>query len=118
MNRTLVEKARSMVYESKLSTEMWGEAVMAATYLTNRSFTSVLEDETPAELWYGEKPNVSNLRVFGCRCYVHVPKCKRGKMEPKSYPHIMVGYSGNGYRLWDAEQRKIVLSRDVIFDEE
>lgn len=88
-----------------------------AAYLTNRSFTSVLEDETPAELWYGEKPSVSNLRVFGCRCYVHVPKCKRGKMEPKSYPHIMVGYSGNGYRLWDAEQRKIVLSRDDIFDE-
>lgn len=63
MNRTLVEKARSLIYESQLPKEMWGEAIMTALYLTNRSCTVALDDLTPTELWYGKKPDVSNLRV-------------------------------------------------------
>ena len=27
---------------------------------------------TPHEVWYGRKPEVANLRVFGSVCYLHV----------------------------------------------
>eukprot|EP01018_Ginkgo_biloba_P039467 Gb_17388 [translate_table: standard] len=65
------------------------------------------------------KPFVSNLRVFGCTAFVHVPDEKRQKLDDKSHKCILVGYSesSKAYRLWDPSQRKIVISRDVLFDE-
>lgn len=119
MNRTLVENARCLIYESVLHKEMRGEAIMTSVFLTNRIITNALsEDITPAEKWYGSKPDVSGFRVFGCLAYAHIPKCKRTKMDPKSKQYVMVGYGNNGFRLWDPHERKIVLSGDVVFDEE
>ena len=47
-NRTVVEKARSMIADSQMSKEMWGEAILAATYLLNRSPTNSVLMKTPA----------------------------------------------------------------------
>eukprot|EP01018_Ginkgo_biloba_P039313 Gb_36396 [translate_table: standard] len=65
------------------------------------------------------KPSFSNLRVFGCITFVHVPDKKRQNLDDKSHKCILVGYSesSKAYRLWDPSQRKIVISRDVLFDE-
>lgn len=38
---------------------------------------------TPYEVWTGKKPFLSHLRVFGCEAYVHVPKEKQTKLDPK-----------------------------------
>lgn len=83
MNRTLVEKARSLIYESQLPKEMWGEAIMTALYLTNRSCTVALDDLTPTELWYGKKPDVSNLRVPCLRPFAQVQAPQDGRQERK-----------------------------------
>lgn len=118
-NRTVVEKARTMLLESKLSKEMWSEAILTATYLINRSPTAALkENTTPAEKWYGVKPNLNKLRIFGCQAFVLIPKPKRkSKMDAKSKVCLMLGYSPNGYRLWDQELSKVIIARDVIFNE-
>eukprot|EP01018_Ginkgo_biloba_P026801 Gb_21427 [translate_table: standard] len=65
------------------------------------------------------KPSVSNLQVFGCTTFVHVPDKKRQKLDDKSHKCILVRYSesSKAYRLWDPSQRKIAISRDVLFDE-
>ena len=58
--------------------------------------------------------------MFGCEAYLHVPREKRSKLEPKSRKCIFMGYEESGkmaYRLWDPEARKIVRSSDVIFNE-
>lgn len=117
MNRTLLDKARTILIESSLSKEMWGEAIYYSAYVTNRSPT-VSCDKTPFELWAGKKPNLCNLRIFGSVAYKHVPKECRRKLEPKSEKLIMVGYApGGGWRLWNPVNRKIVLGRSVVFDE-
>ena len=64
MNRTLMEKARSMLSGTGLGQEFWAEAVETACYLVNRSPSSALEDKTPHEVWTGNKPSLSHLRVF------------------------------------------------------
>ena len=66
LNCTLIETARSMIYHAKVPLKFWAEAVNTAVYLHNRSPTSELKDKTPFECWLGEKPDASNLRVFGC----------------------------------------------------
>lgn len=118
-NRTLLDKARTMISDSKLPKYMWSEALRVAAFVTNRSPTTAIPDgKTPFELWNGYKPDVSRLRIFGSRCYVWIPSEKRGKMDPKSKQVIMVGYSPSGYRLWDASKRKVIEGRDVKFLED
>ena len=67
----------------------------------------------------GKKPDVSNLKVFGCNAYMHIANESREKWNPKSKKCIFIGYSiySKAYRLWDPEARKICVSRHVLFDE-
>ena len=64
LNRTLVEKAKSMIFHAKMPLNFWAEAVNTAVYLHNRSPTSSLKNKTPFECWFGKKPNVSNLSFW------------------------------------------------------
>ncbi|KAJ0179561.1 hypothetical protein K1T71_005273 [Dendrolimus kikuchii] len=119
MNRTLVERARCMLFDAKLKKPYWAEAVAAAAYIVNRSPSRTLNEVTPYEKWTGKKPNVSHLKIFGSKAMVHVPKEKRLKWDKKSQVLIFTGYCENtkGYRLHDPFTKKIVISRDVIFME-
>ena len=76
LNRTLMETVRTMLVESKLSQQFWGEAVSTAVYLKNRSPTIAVKGMTPFEALYGKKPNVKHLRVFGCVCYPLIMKTR------------------------------------------
>lgn len=119
MNRTLMEKARSMLSGAGLEQKFWAEAVATACYLINRSPTSALVDKTPMEAWSGHKPSLRHLQVFGCEAYAHVPKEKRTKLENKAVKCIFIGYSYGvkGYKLWDPVAQKVIHSRSVIFRE-
>eukprot|EP00253_Pinus_taeda_P007154 PITA_07154 len=119
MNKTLMERARSMPSGAGLGQEFWAEAVDTACYLVNRSPSLALEDKTPQKVWTGKKPSLSHLRVFGCDAYVHVPKEKRTKLDSKSEKCIFIGYKDGlkGYKLWNPATRKVVYSRDVVFRE-
>lgn len=119
MNRTLVERARCMLFDAKLPKTYWAEAVATAAHVVNRSPSRVLADLTPFEKWTGKKPNISHLKIFGSKAMVHVPKQKRLKWDRKSHELIFTGYCDNtkGYRLYDPNTRKTLISRDVIFIE-
>lgn len=113
MNRTLLEKARAMLFDSNLSKEMWGEAILTSAYLINRSPTTS-QDVTPAERWYNRKPDLAKLQIFGSVAYAKVLGYVK-KLDERSKEAIFVGYTTNGYRLWDPLKRKTFVSRDVIF---
>ena len=119
MNKTLMEREKSMLSGAGLGQEFWAEVVETTCYLTNRSPSSALEDKTPQEVWTGKKPSISHLRVFGCDAYVHVPKEKRTKLDSKSKKCIFIEYKDGlkGYKLWNLVTRKVVYSRDVMFKE-
>lgn len=119
MNRTLVERAKCMLFDANLSKGYWAEAVATAAYIINRSPSRVLAEVTPYEKWTGKKPNLSHLRVFGSKAMVHIPKQKRQKWDRKSQELLFIGYCENtkGYRLYDPRARKTIISRDVIFIE-
>ena len=73
MNRTLLESARSMMFHAGMPKEFWAEAIHTATYVHNHSPTGLLKDVTPFERLFGQKPDVSNLRVFGRIAFKHIP---------------------------------------------
>ena len=119
MNRTLTERARSMRLHAGLPKQFWAEAVSTAAYLINRGPSVPLEHKIPEEVWSGKEIKLSHLKVFGCVAYVHISDQARSKLDPKSHKCSFLGYGEDdfGYRLWDDQNRKIVRSRDVIFNE-
>ena len=71
------------------------------------------------ELYFGRKPNLRHLRVFGSIAYVHVSKEKRRKLDAKAENCILVEYSDEqkGYKSYNPGTTQDHLSRDVVFDE-
>ena len=118
--RTILERALSMLRSATLSDGFWQDAVETAVHLINRSTRTGLKRVTPEESWSGTKPDVANLRVFGCPAYVLIPKEVRvGKLAHKTRRCVFIGYSTTrkAWRLWNPVKRSVIESRDVIFDE-
>lgn len=123
LNRTLVESARAMLSHAGLSNSYWAEAIATAVYIKNRTSTSAFKAKkqkmTPYEKWYGKRPNISHLRVFGCSAFAHIPDEYRRKLDQKAEKLRFVGYSASskGYRLYDEKTRQVKVRRDVVFNE-
>nr|KYP36517.1 Retrovirus-related Pol polyprotein from transposon TNT 1-94 [Cajanus cajan] len=118
-NRTMMEMAQCLLFEKGLPKTFWAEAVNTSVYLLNLLPTKALKGKTPYEAWCGRKPSVEHLKIFGCVCYTHVPNVKRDKIDHKCEVGIFLGYSINskGYRVYNLETKKIIVSRDIKFDE-
>ncbi|CAL1406718.1 unnamed protein product [Linum trigynum] len=119
MNRTLLERVRCLLSHSKLPQSFWGEALLAAVYVWNRSPSVPLKYDTPEKVWTGKEVSYKHLRVFGCKAFVHIPKDERSKLDSKTRPCVFIGYGQNefGYRFFDPIQKKLIRSRDAVFIE-
>ncbi|KAG7553438.1 GAG-pre-integrase domain [Arabidopsis thaliana x Arabidopsis arenosa] len=118
-NRTLLEMTRSILKHMKVPNYLWGEAVRHATYLINRVATRTLEDKTPYEAFKGKKPNILHLKIFGCIGYAKTETQHLKKLDDRSKALVHLGTEpgSKAYKLLDPARRRIVVSRDVVFDE-
>ncbi|KAK8571247.1 hypothetical protein V6N13_103376 [Hibiscus sabdariffa] len=110
---------RSMVKGKHLPRNFWAEAVQCAVYLLNHCPTKNVKNMTPNEEWSGKKPGVGHLKIFGCIAYAHVPVQIRKKLDDKGEKCIFIGYDerSKAYRLYNPLTKKLIISRDVEFDE-
>jgi len=118
-NQTVIEMARCMLKSMNVPSELWGEAVCTAVYILNRSPTKSLNNMTPFEAWHGKKPKVNHLRTFGCVAHVKLIGLGLKKLSDRSKKMVFIGYESGtkGYRFYDPTTKRLVVSRDVIFDE-
>jgi hypothetical protein len=74
---------------------------------------------TPEEAWSGSKPSVHHFRVFGCLAHVHIPDVHRKMLDGKSIKCILLGVSeeSKAYKLFEPVEKRIIVSRDVVFEE-
>ena len=105
-----------MLSNSKLPKSFWAEAASTACYVINRSPSRAIEKKTPYELWSGKPADYTHLKPFGCPAYARVDN---GKLEPRAIKCIFLGYNPGvkGYKLWSSDLKKVIISRDVTFDE-
>jgi hypothetical protein len=118
-NQSVVEMARCLLKAMRVPSVFWGEAVRTAVYLLNRCPTKALSGKTPFEVWHGKKPVVSHLKVFGCVANVKKVGPGINKLSDRSSKMVMIGYESGtkGYRLFDPSSNRLVVSRDVLFEE-
>lgn len=117
-NRHLCETMRTLLFGANLPTILWEEALRTSNYIGNRMPHRALHKITPFQRFTGNKPDVSHLKVFGCRAYIHI---KSGtKLQPKSLISTFIGYDdqSKAYRCYDSNRSKIIISRDVVFNED
>lgn len=115
----IVETGLSLLAHSHLPSTYWVEAFSTAIYLINRLPTPTLKFSTPYTLLFNKAPNYSQLRVFGCACYLLLCPYNRHKLEFCSKKCIFLGYSSNqkGYQCLDPSSHRVYISRHVVFDE-
>ncbi|KAJ3699854.1 hypothetical protein LUZ61_003559 [Rhynchospora tenuis] len=118
-HRHILNMARALRFQAHLPIEFWGECILTAAYLINRTPTRILNNRTPYELLFGKPPSYKHVRVFGCLCYVSHKSATSDKFESRSRKCVFIGYpfGKKGWRVYDIETRNFVVSRDVIFDE-
>lgn len=113
--RTLMNHSVSLLSSTDLPRNLWDEAVNCTAYLFNRVLNS--RNVIPYQQYFGRKPDVSNLRIFGSGGEALV-KDRHSKFDPKTKFVRMVGYQGESiYRVFVPSTRRIELCSSVIFNE-
>jgi Reverse transcriptase (RNA-dependent DNA polymerase)/Integrase core domain len=117
-NRTVMEGVRTMMHAAKAPKHLWGEAIMAKTYIHNRLPQKPLEFKSAYECLYNREPQINHLRCWGSNAYAR----KLGnttKLEPNADKMIIVGFDEvpGTYRVYDPLKRCVFKRRDVQIDE-
>lgn len=118
-NRDLLEKTRALMLQANVPKCYWSHAIQTAAYIINRLPSRVLNFKSPFEVLKGRKVDIDHLRVFGCVFFVHVQGQHRDKFDPRAIKCVFLGYSSTqkGYKCYSPQTRKLLVSRDVRFDE-
>ena len=114
---TIIETSLTLIFYSGLPMKFIGLAIETAVFLRNKCPHAALPKETPHFRWFGKKPDLSNLRVFGTVCYPHIPHELRHKLEHRASRAYLVGYSdkAKAWKLYNIETGKVIESAHVRF---
>ena len=95
----------------------YDDTIMCAIYMKNKRPSHALGNQTPYEMLYGHIPSVKHLTVFGSTFYYLIPKEQRNNLGIRRRKCIFLGYSDTtkAYCLYGEVNKKLILSRDLIF---
>lgn len=119
MIRTINNAVRFFLFQAKLPNTFWVEALHTAVHVLNLLPSKAINNETPFSKLFQKPTSYAHLRVFGCLCYPNQNHPHTKTLSPRSSQCILLGYPSNhsGYRCYDLQTKKIIISRHVNFDE-
>ncbi len=111
-------RVRSLLYGSRLPAKYWSNALQHCVYLHNRLVHSETKC-TPFECYFGHKPDLSCLRVFGSRVWVKRAGDRRAKLDHNDFTGIFLGYTATNQnvRYIDLNTGVVKTSHHATFDE-
>jgi len=118
--RHILNVARALRFQANLPLTFWGECVLTATYLINRTPTKLLNEKTPYEVLFNQKSSYDHVRIFGSLCYAQNRVKGHDKFASRSRKCIFVGYpyGKKACKLYDLDTNECFESRDVVFHED
>ena len=113
-NHILLDMVRAMMSLTDLPLSFWGYALETAAFTLNRAPSKSVET-TPHELWFGKKPKLSFLKVWGCNAYVK--KHQPDKLELKLEKCVFIGYPKETvwYTFYHRSEGKIFVTKNRSF---
>jgi len=116
----ILNVARALRFQAGLPLKFWGECVLTAAHLINRTPSSVLKGKCPYEILYHQPPSYDHLKVFGCLCFIQIRPTSKDKFAIRSRKCIFLGYplGMKGWKVYDLETHEIFISSDIVFHEE
>ena len=117
---TLIQSTRAALQSARLPKLFWDYMAEIACHVYNRTPHSALDGMTPYEALYHRKPDVSHLRVPGCKVVVKLTESEVSeKLDANGKVGIFVGYplGTKGYLIYFPQNNKVQVRYNVIFFE-
>ena len=89
---TFLMLSAPLLISASLPERFWGEAALTAVHTIYRIPSPTTHNKSPFELLYGQTPDYSSLRVFGCAYFVSLPPHERTKLQPRTRLCCFLGY--------------------------
>ena len=115
----ILNVARALHLQSQVPLSYWGDCILTAVYLINRTPSKLLHNKTPYEMLFNKPPPFEHLRCFGCLCFVSTLPHNRHKFASRARKCVFLGYPHGikGYKVLDLDSNSIHISRDIVFYE-
>jgi len=117
--QTIYGIARALLFHANLPSFLWPYAVLHAVLIYNMIPHHNMT-KSPYESWYGNKPSVRHLHVFGCDVAVHLQthKGETHAADPINVRGVYLGHEPDhiaGHIVWIPSQMRIVVRESVVF---
>ena len=112
-NRILLDMVQSMMNFTDLPVFLWDHALFSAIHFLNQIFYKFIST-TPYDLWYGKKPTLKYLKIWGCPA--HIKWQQTDKLEARSFRTCFIGYPKKiiGYYFYLSEDHNVIVSHHAI----
>ena len=124
---TLQNLSRKSLKAARAEDKFWDSAFGHATYVTNRVLTARFRKDpskafkTPYEIYYGKKPDITKIAMYGAACVVRTPNPRQHlKLDDRGALGVIIGNSeehNDGLVIYCLETKRVRISKDVIVDE-
>ena len=119
-NKTLGKLTRALLYNAGLGSEYWSYALTHAVYLKNRlPHAAHGFKKTPFECLTGLKPDLSTLKVWGCKLLARKPGKRPAKLDHHTSEGIFLNYTATSKNVvyLDINTGREKIASNVVFDE-
>lgn len=112
--RTIKEASKTAMSRAKVVKTVWPYAVSCAVHTLNRTCSSN-SNKTPYEDWFGRKPSVKHLRVFGQAAILKSKQQPKGSWDERGVEAMFLGYTDKPNTQIFLLNGKVVVACDVVF---
>ncbi|XP_057520839.1 uncharacterized protein LOC130801095 [Amaranthus tricolor] len=114
-HKHILNVARALRFQANLPIYFWGESVLTAAHLINRTPTPLLQNKSPFEILFNKTPSYDTIRTFGCLFFAQNQKTNGDKFASRSRKCVFMGYpfGQKGWKLFDLDSKQFFVSRDV-----
>ncbi|RDY05985.1 Copia protein, partial [Mucuna pruriens] len=88
----ILNVAHALYFQVSILQGFWTFAIKHVVHLISKLPTSLLDNKSPHELLFGNVPNLSHLKIFGCLVYASTITVGQGKFYPHAIKCIFLGY--------------------------
>ena len=117
-NRTIANSVRAKLLNAGLSDQFWCYAAEDANFKLRRMLHTAIK-VTPYQAWTGNKPQYSDMKIWGCHVYIVDTNVTRTKLDHRTYVGLYMKFSSTTKIIvyFNPKTQKFGRTSHAYFDE-